>query len=102
MVGPSAGAPANADAAKNRTNNSEPALIWAICRKAARLCLALFIGDWIIEEFGCESAASGSLWVSLQVEFPSLGPCARALATGARGKGRPRGRPRHRPARDSW
>src|ERR1700745_2331615 len=101
MVGPSAGAPAKADAAKNRTNKSEPALIRAIVRKAAHLNLALFIGDWIIEEFGCESVASGSLWQSLRVEFPSLVSCVRARATDARDKGRPRGRRRRRPVRDS-
>src|ERR1700721_491345 len=102
MVGPSAGPPASADARERRTSNSTPGLIEAIFRKAAHLYRALLIGDWIIEEFGCESVASGSLWQSLRVEFPSLVSCVRARATDARDKGRPRGRRRHRPVRDSW
>src|ERR1700722_3208963 len=102
MVGPSAGPPASADATERRTSNSTPGLIEAIFRKAAHRYPALFIGGWVIEEFGCQSVASGSLWQSLGVEFPSLVSCVRARATDARDKGRPRGHPRRRPVRDSW
>src|SRR4029077_2147081 len=100
MFGPSPGLPANADAATSRAKNSKPVLIAAAFRRAAHLYLALYIGNWIIEGLGCESAVSGSPWRPEQIEFPSLRPCVRAPAPGARGKARPPARRMRLPARD--
>src|SRR5215467_9156025 len=101
MLGPS-GAAANADVAKNRKNNNELAMIRTIFRKAAQLYLELRICGWIIAEFGCESVASGSLWQSLGVEFPSRESFVRGRVRDERGRVPPRARRRRRPVQDSW